>query len=144
MRGLIGSHGAICTGPSDEQALGGRGWKSGVRRTAVALPMSLRSSHHQHRVLGQTAREPHGPCCSLPLHSNRGGNWGVPLSWQRLILLISSSSWSRWETYCWLYWIQMLWLMDALIRFFCIFPLPCPWDASVSHEWPRCCLLKEV
>lgn len=129
MRGLIG---AICSGPQDEWALGGSGSKTGVRRTAVVLPMSLRSFHHQHRVLGWTAGEPYGPCCSLPLHSDQVGNQGVSLSWWRLILWISSSSWSRWEACCWHYWIQMLWLMDVLIRFFCIFPFPCPWDARVS------------
>lgn len=29
----------------------------------------------------EVAGEPHGPCCSLPLHSNRSGNWGLTLSW---------------------------------------------------------------
>lgn len=69
----------------------------------------------------------------MPLHSDQGvSDCGVSLSWWRLMLLIFSTSWSRWESCCWHYWIQMLWLMGALITFFCIFPFPCPWDAIVS------------
>lgn len=50
------------------------------QKDSCDLAMSL-GYHHQHRVLGQVAGEPNGPCCSLPLHNNRSGNWGLTLSW---------------------------------------------------------------
>lgn len=58
-----------------------------------------------------------------------------PGSISHLVNFMNSSSWSRSEFCCSRYWILMLCLMDALIRFcffflIYIFPFPCPWGCK--------------